>query len=30
MMQIPYIAAGHLLPAEQVDALAYINEEILI
>ena len=30
MMQIPYISAGHLLPADQVDALAYINEEILI
>ena len=30
MMQIPYISAGHLLPADKVDALAYINEEILI
>ena len=30
MMQIPYISAGHLLPADQVDALAYIHEEILI
>jgi DNA recombination-dependent growth factor C len=30
MMQIPYIAAGHLLPADKVEALPYINEEILI
>jgi DNA recombination-dependent growth factor C len=30
MMQIPYISAGHLLPADQVDVLAYIHEEILI
>ena len=30
MLQIPYITAGHLLPADKIENLADIKEEILI